>query len=382
MSRVYLDYNATAPVRPEVRHAVEPLLFDAPEDGRFGNASSVHWAGQAARKVLELARGRVAALFGRKPKEVVFTSGGSEADNLALFGVLLHPAERRRHLVISAVEHPAVRAAAAKLERLGVAVSVVPVDRRGALDLEALARALERPAALVSVMAVNNETGVISPLEEVCALAHAAGAWLHVDAVQAPGRVPLPAEADLISLSGHKLCGLPGAGALVLRDEVPLESLVVGGPQERGRRAGTEPVAAAIALATALELAEEERPAETRRLAALRDRLETGLAQLPGARIVAAGAPRVTSTTSAVFTGVESDAVLQALDLEGVAASSGSACSSGSLEPSHVLRAMGYPAGEALAAVRFSLGWATTGEEVDRVLELLPRILEQVRSAA
>jgi len=376
-ARSYLDYNATAPVRPEVRALVEPILFGDPVEGQFANASSVHWAGQAARKTLESARSRLAEKFDRKPSEVLFTSGGSEADDLALQGVLLHPACRHRRLVVSAVEHPAVRATAHQLREQGVEVVEVPVDDQGRLRMEALETALETPTGLVSVMAVNNETGVIHDLKTVAQLCGAREVPLMVDAVQAPGRIPLPA-ADLVVVSGHKLGGLKGAGALIRRDGIPLRPRLVGGPQERGLRAGTEDVAAAAALVEALALSEGERAREVPRLTGLRDRLEAGLVAL-GATVVGADAPRVGATITVVFDGVEGEALLQALDLEGVAASSGSACSSGSLEPSHVLLAMGFDADAALGALRFSFGWASRDEDVDRVLDAMPPLLARIR---
>jgi cysteine desulfurase len=376
---VYLDYNATAPIRPEVRDAMLPILFGAPEEGRFGNASSIHWAGQRARKDLEAARSRIAQLLSRKPSEVVFTSGGTEADNLALFGVMMHGAVRAKRLVISAVEHPAVLAAAERCSELGIDVECVPVDREGRLDLDALDRALAKPTALVSVMAVNNETGVVSPIAEVIARAHARGARVHVDAVQAAGRIPLPLDADLISLSGHKLGAPKGIGLLAFRDDVPMLPEIVGGPQERGRRAGTEPVAQAVGMAKALELALERMESERARLSPWIAKIDDCLGKLSGIRIVGRSAERAFNTTTAVFAGVEGDSLLQALDLAGVAASSGSACSSGSLEPSHVLKALGYDDAEALSAVRFSLGWATREAEIERLLAVLPDALDQVR---
>jgi cysteine desulfurase len=268
-----------------------------------------------------------------------------------------------------------VLAAAAELEREGVEVVRVGVDADGRLDEAALARALETPVGLASLMAVNNETGVILDPRAV------AGVLLHVDAVQAAGRLPLP-DADLITLSGHKLGGLKGTGALIGREDLPLAATAVGGPQERGKRAGTENVAGAVALATALDLAEQERETEAARLAALRDRIDLCLASIEGARILGASAPRVANTTTAVFEGVDSEAVLQALDLEGIATSSGSACSSGSLEPSHVLLAMGIPEGLARSAVRFSLGWATTEDDVNALTSVLAALVERARSAA
>lgn len=378
-ARIYLDYNATTPVRPEVRDVVSPLLFGDVSDGAWGNASSVHWAGQSARKALEGARAQIAARFDRKPSEVLFTSGGSEADNLALFGVFDHPRFGGGHLVISSVEHPAVRAAASRLEARGVRVETVGVDGEGRLDLDDLARAA-KGAALVSVMAVNNETGVVLPTEEVVACAHAAGALVHVDAVQAAGKVALPASADLVSLSAHKLGGLKGIGALVVRESIPLWPAIVGGPQERGKRAGTEHVAAAVSLATAIEVAESTREAEMTRLAALRDRIDATVRTIRGARVLGAEATRVGNTTTVVFEGVDGEAILQGLDLEGIATSSGSACSSGSLEPSHVLVAMGVPARVALSSVRFSLGVFTTEAEIEAVLAVLPQIVMRART--
>lgn len=378
-ARIYLDYNATTPVRPEVRDAVSPLLFGDVSDGAWGNASSVHWAGQSARKALEGARAQIAARFERKPSEVLFTSGGSEADNLALFGVFDHPRFDGGHLVISSVEHPAVRAAASRLEARGVRVVTVGVDGQGRLDLDELTRAA-KGAALVSVMAVNNETGVVLPTEEIVAIAHAAGALVHVDAVQAAGKVTLPVSADLVSLSAHKLGGLKGIGALVVRESIPLQPAIVGGPQERGKRAGTEHVAAAVSLATAIEVAEATREAEMTRLAALRDRIDATVSAISGARVLGAEAPRVGNTTTVVFEDVDGEAILQGLDLEGIATSSGSACSSGSLEPSHVLVAMGVPARVALSSVRFSLGFFTTEAEIDAVLAVLPQIVMRART--
>jgi cysteine desulfurase len=376
--RIYFDYNATAPVRAEVRRAIEPILFGDFLEGEFGNPSSIHWAGQKARKTLEAARTAVAKRLSRKPSEIIFTSGGSEADNLALFGVA------PRRLIISAVEHPAVIAAAARLEESGVETDRIGVDGEGRLDLDALDRALageKKGPVLVSIMAVNNETGIIFPIDEVIRRAHARGAWVHVDAVQATGRVPLPLEADLYSLSGHKIGAPKGVGVLVKKEHVPLRPSIVGGPQERGHRAGTENVALAAAFALAFELALDCADAEQKRLLALRAKIDRAIESIPGARVLGRNTPRVANTTTAVFSGVDGDAILQALDLEGVAASSGSACSSGSLEPSHVLLAMGIPAEEALAAVRFSMGFLTSEAEVDRLVEVLPRVVDAVRNA-
>jgi len=377
--RVYLDYNATAPVRPEVRAAVEPLLFG---EATFGNPSSVHWAGQAARKELERARARLAEHLDRRTADVVFTSGGSEADNLALLGHLLHPAVPTKRLLVSAVEHPAVLAAADELRRAGVDVESVRVLASGALDLDDLARKLEQPAAMVAVMSTNNETGVEHDVEAVIELAHAANARVFVDAVQSVGKRPFPAEADLLAFSGHKLGGLKGAGCLVRRPDVPLRASVVGGPQERGLRAGTEDVAAIVALVEATLIADARRERENERLLELRERIEAVIDGLSGTHVIGRDVRRAANTVTAVFDAVDGDVLLQALDLEGVAASSGSACSSGSLEPSHVLAALGYPPEAALAAVRFSTGWASTPGDVDAVADILPAVLDRARSAS
>lgn len=375
--RIYLDYNATRPVRPVVRRMVEPILFGAPIDGAFGNASSVHWAGQEARRHLEGARIRIAARLARKPGEIVFTSGGTEADNLALTGLLQRAASPR--LLLSSVEHPAVDAPAHAWARRGAEVLRIPARPSGALDFEGLEAALDPPPTLVSVMAVNNETGIIHDIPTLRLLTAKVGCALHVDAVQAAGRLPLANwDADLVTLSGHKLGGLPGVGVLAIREELGLAPALLGGPQERGHRAGTEAVAAAVSLAVALDAAEGERETEMPRQESLRDRLDLTLRSLPGCSLLDA-APRVASVTCALFDGVDGEALLQALDLEGVAASSGSACSSGSLEPSHVLRAMGCSPEHALSAVRFSLGSETTPEEIDAVGALLPPLLDRVR---
>ena len=380
--RVYLDYNATAPVRPEVRAAVEPLLFGDAGDGAFGNPSSVHWAGQAARKRLEQARSRLAAHVGAKPSDVIFTSGGSEADNLALIGNLLHPAVEPKRLLVSAVEHPAVLAAAEELRRAGVDVRSIRVEPSGALDLDHFEVLLREPTALVAVMSTNNETGIEHDIDAVIALAHDRGARVFVDAVQSVGKRPWPSGADLVACSGHKLGGLKGAGVLVRASDVPLRASVVGGPQERGLRAGTEDVPAIVALVEATLIADARRAEENERLRRLSRSLESVIDAQAGARVVGRDVARAPNTVTAVFDDVDGDVLLQALDLEGIAASSGSACSSGSLEPSHVLAALGFPSHTALAAIRFSTGWASCEADVEAVREVLPTVLARARAAS
>jgi cysteine desulfurase len=372
--RAYLDANATTPLDPRVREAMLPYLSD-----EFGNASSVHRWGQRARAAVDEARERVARALGCEPAEIVFTSGGTEADNLAVKGAFLALRERGGGIVVSAVEHPAVLEAAGALRPLGARITVTPVRGDGTLDLEALARACAEPGTvLVSAMWANNETGVLFPVDEVARIAHANGALYHCDAVQAAGKVALDVRAcgaDLVSVSAHKIHGPKGAGALYVRRGVKLSPLFSGGHQERGRRGGTENVAALVGFAAALDLAVLEE-----RVRAMRDRLERALVELvPGARVNGAGAPRAGNTLNLCFEGVEGEALLAALDLEGIAASSGSACSSGSLEPSPVLLAMGVPREIARGALRLSLSRMTTDAEVDYAVATIPRVLERLR---
>ncbi|ADU51342.1 aminotransferase class V [Thermaerobacter marianensis DSM 12885] len=378
--RVYLDYAATTPVRPEVRRRMMAVLEEA-----WGNPSSLHHAGRAARAVIDEARAQVAGLLKCRPREVIFTSGGTEADNLALKGVALAHGDRGRHIVTTAVEHPAVLHACAALERQGFDVSYVPVDGDGRVDPERVAAALRPDTILVSVMLVNNEVGTIQPVAEIARAARARGVLVHTDAVQAAGVLPLDVEAlgvDLLSLSAHKIGGPKGAGALYVRAGTELLPLLDGGGQERRLRSGTENTAAIAGFGLAAELAGREREERVTRLAGLQRRLEEGLlARIPGARIHGAGAPRAPHITNVGLPGVTADTVLIQLDLEGIAASSGSACSAGTPEPSHVLQAMGLSEADAFSAVRFSLGDGTTEADIDRVLDVLPEVVERARRA-
>jgi cysteine desulfurase len=378
-SPIYLDHNATTPPAPAVIDAVARASADV-----FGNPSSIHAAGQLARRELDEARSEVAALIGADPGEIVFTSGGTEADNLALRGVAeASEGRKRRRLLVGAVEHEAVINTARALGKRGWPVTVVPVDARGVVTREALAPLLDEEVALVSVMLANNETGVVQPVRELAALARARGALFHTDAVQAVAKVAVDVRAlgvDLLSLTGHKFAGPKGAGALWVRRGTSMTSPVTGGRQERGRRAGTENVPAVVGLGVAARLARESGVTAATRVGALRDRLEAGiLARVPRVAVNGAGAERVPNTSNISFAGVEAESLLIALDLEGIQVSTGSACSSGTLEPSHVLRAMGLPPSRVQASLRFSLGPTNTEEEIDRVLSILPEVVDRIR---
>lgn len=381
MDAIYLDHAATTPVRAEVREAILPFL-----EGRFGNPSSPHRWGREARVALEEARERVAAALGAERREIVFTSGGTEADNLAVLG--RWRGIRRagaRAVACSAVEHKAVLGAlhAAGLE--GAEQLILAVDEEGRLELGALDEVLAARPAVVSVMWVNNEVGTIQPVEQIAERCKAIGVACHSDAVQAFGKVRVRVDevpVHLLSISAHKIGGPKGIGALYVRRGTVLEGLVHGGSQESGIRPGTESVPLAVGLGVAAELAAREQEAEARRLAALRDRLERALMESAGDAVVnGGGAPRAPNILNIAFPGAERDALLMSLDMEGVAVSTGSACQSGVVEPSHVLVAMGRALpGE--AAVRFSLGRATTAAEIERAIEIVPRVVERVRALA
>ncbi len=376
---IYLDHNATTRPHPEVCAAIAAAL-----EGSWGNPSSPHGPGRAARELVERARVEVAALVGARPEEIVFCSGGTEGDNLAVRGAARAMRERTgRDLVVSSpLEHPAVRASLEALAAEGFRVALVPVAGDGAIDPDDVAR-LAEGAALVTLAAANHEIGNRYPLAAFAAAAHRGGALFHADAVQAVGRMALDVAAldvDLATISAHKIYGPKGAGALVLRRGVTLAPLVVGGHQERERRPGTENVAGIVGLGAACALVRREGSGRVERVARLRDRLEAGALALDGARRFGAR-DRVANTSSLGFRGVEGEVVMMALDLEGVAVSTGAACTSGSIDPSPAILALGVPRAEARQAVRFSLGWDNTDEEIDRVLELLPAIVARARAA-
>jgi cysteine desulfurase len=376
---VYLDHNATTPVA----NAVVAEMVDALER-TWANPSSTHGPGQAARRLLADARARVAAFLGCQGAELVFTSGATEANHMAVQGVLAasRPGPRRR-LVLSAVEHPGLLALAQRLRAEGTPVDLIPVDAQGRVDLAAAADLVADDVALVSVMGANNETGVLLPVRELAALARDRGALFFTDAVQAVGKIEVDVRtlgADLVSLTGQKFGGPRGTGALWVRSGLRLTPLF-GGTQERGRRAGTENLPGIAGLGAAIEAATARREEEQRRIGALRDRLEAGLlAAVPGARVNGAGAPRLPGTLSITLPGADAEALLIALDLEGICASAGSACHSGSTKPSSVLAAIGLSLEEARSTLRLSLGWTSETADVDAALEAVPRLAARVRA--
>ncbi len=377
--RVYFDHNATTPVDPLVAEAVVRALST-----EFGNASSVHHFGQQAKGVLDDARSSVARLIGGEPSEVVFTSGGTEADNFALRGVAeALESTGRRHLIASSIEHEAILTTLKALTRRGWRTTLLPVGASGVVSPDALRDGLSDQTALVSVMHANNEIGTIQPVFELARLAHERGALFHTDAVQSVGKIPVDVRAlgaDLLSLSAHKFYGPKGAGALWIKRGTRVSAILTGGKHERNRRAGTENVPAVAGFGVAARIAMSKLTADANRLSALRDRLEqTVLARVHGTAINGARDARVPNTTNISFEGIEAESLLIALDLEGIAVSTGSACSSGTLEPSHVLRAMGLPTHRTQNSIRISLGSGNTDAEVDYFLEQLPRVVEKLR---
>lgn len=369
---IYLDYNATAPVRPEVIEAVVAVM------SAVGNASSVHAAGRQARKRVDEARATVAALVGAAAENVIFTAGGTEADNLALKGF------GKRRLIVAGTEHGAILAPALLFDAGAV---ILPVDADGLVDLAALRGALEDAGgpAVVSIMLANNETGVIQPMAEIAAIVHDFDALLHCDAVQAAGKIPVDIEAlevDVMSLAAHKIGGPQGVGALVLREDRHIDAQVVGGGQERGRRSGTENVAGIVGFGVAARLARDAL-AQYGKLAALRDDMERRIKQVaPAVHVYGATVPRLPNTSCLTMPGVKSETQVMAFDLAGIAISAGSACSSGKVAASHVLDAMGVPQDEGLTAVRVSLGWRTTPEDVDRFVAAWAEIYRRSGDAA
>jgi cysteine desulfurase len=377
MRRVYCDANATTPLLPEVMEAMRPYLM---ED--FGNASSIHLQGQRARKAVDGARETLAAFFHCRDAEVVFNSGGTEGDNTAIFGLV----RAGDHLITTAIEHSAVLRAAERVAERGAEVTFVAPRADGLIDPEEIRRAVRPQTRLISVMLANNETGVLQPVEEIGKIAAEAGAFFHIDAVQGAGKIAFDVRrfgCHLCSISAHKMHGPKGVGAMYVRRGTPLEPLIVGGSHERRQRAGTENVPGIVGLGKAAELAMESLADGTvGRIAGLRDRLEAGVLQIAGTGVNGAGAPRVANTTNIRFEQVEGEALVIALDLKGVAVSGGSACHSGSTEPSHVLMAMGLDKHAARASLRFSLLRTATEEDVEHVLHVAPQAVEHLRALA
>jgi cysteine desulfurase len=380
LMRVYFDHNATTPVDASAADAMIRVLR---ED--YGNASSVHRLGQQAKSIMDEARTSVSTLIGAEPSELVFTSGGTEADNFALRGAAeaLEPTGRK-HLIASAIEHEAVLVTLKALARRGWRTTLLPVGESGIVSVDALEEALTDDTALVSVMHANNELGTMQPVADLAALTRTKGALFHTDAVQSVGKVPVNARTlgvDLLSLSAHKFNGPKGAGALWIKRGTRIAPILTGGKHERTRRAGTENVPAIAGMGVAAAQARSKMAGESARVAALRDRLEREvLDRIPGTVVNGARDPRVPNTTNISFERIEAESLLIALDLEGIAVSTGAACSSGTLEPSHVLRAMGLPTHRAQNSIRFSLGSGNTDGEIDYLMEKLPRAVEKLRS--
>jgi cysteine desulfurase len=380
MQRIYLDHNATTPVDPAVFEAMLPYF-----SGDFGNASSIHTFGQRARAAVETAREQVAALLGARPQEIVFTSGGTESDNHAIFGVVLalDDAPSAKHVITTTIEHEAVLNTCQALEKEGVAVTYLQVSRDGLIELEELRRAFRPETVLITIMHANNEIGTVQPIAEIGEIASEHNIYFHTDAVQSAGKLPIDIKSsplDLLSLSGHKIYAPKGVGAIYIKSGTRLRQFLYGGHHQRGFRPGTENVTGIVGLGKAAELTRAALAEDASRISALRDRLEQGLlSRVPDSYANAASAPRTPNTCNMTFSGIEGEALVIALDLKGIACSTGAACSSGAVEPSHVLTAIGLPASEAHASVRFSLGRHTTAAEIDAVLEIVPAAVAQLR---
>jgi cysteine desulfurase len=375
MRRVYCDANATTPLLPEVMEAMRPYWME-----QFGNASSIHLEGQRARKAVDAARETLAQFFHCREAEVVFNSGGTEGDNTAIAGLV----RGGDHLITTSIEHSAVLRAAERAQERGADVTFVAPRKNGLIDPEEIRNAMRPETRLISVMLANNETGVLQPVEEIGKIAAEAGAYFHIDAVQGAGKVAFDVRrfgCHLCSISAHKMHGPQGVGAMYVRRGTPVEPLMVGGSHERRQRAGTENVAGIVGLGKAAELAMESLDDGTlERIAALRDRLEAGILEIPGTGVNGAGAPRVANTTNIHFEHLEGEALVIALDLKGVAVSGGSACHSGSTEPSHVLMAMGLDKNAARASLRFSLLKTATDADIDHILQVVPQAVEHLRA--
>lgn len=380
MHSVYLDYNATTPLRVEALDAMLPYLRD-----NFGNPSSVHWAGRRAKQGLEDARERVAAFLHAHPAEVVFTSGGTESNNLALRGVVATKREKTTHIITTAIEHSSIMESLRQLVTEGITATTLPVDSEGKVRVEDVRAALQPDTALVSIGLANPEIGAIQPIVELSQVTREHGTLLHVDAVQAAGKLPLDVNqlgADLLSVSAHKIYGPKGVGALYIRKGVSLVPIMAGGAQEREKRPGTENVAAAVGFGIAATLAAQELNCTAAHCLRLTQRLWEGIqARVPAVAINGSKQDRLANTLNVWFADATGEGLLMGLDLAGIAVSTGSACAAGSIEPSHVLLALGRSETAAKSAIRFSVGKYTTEEDIDRVLEVLPGVVERVRTA-
>lgn len=381
MRRIYLDNNATTPLAPEVFEAMKPYLL---ED--FGNPSSIHWYGQLAKAAMETAREQVARLLNARPSEVVFTSGGTESDNAAIVGIVEAARSKTKHIITTSIEHHAVLNTCQALEKRGMSVTYVRVGASGVVDPDDVRRALRPETVLISVMHANNELGTLQPLEEIGRLAREHDVYFHTDAVQSVGKVPVDVEklgVDLLALSAHKLHGPKGVGALYIRKGTILRPLLYGGHHERDRRPGTENTPGIVGLGKAAELVPAHLEEEARRVSSLRDHFEEGVLRAVERSVVNGDPARRLPTTSNLrFDHIEGEGFVIAMDLRGIACSTGAACSSGSLEPSHVLSAIGLTHEQARSSIRFSLGRFNTAEDIDTALEVLPSVVEQLRAVS
>ncbi len=380
LKRIYLDNNATTPVHPEVLSEMLPYYKEI-----FGNPSSVHWFGQQAHNAIQQAREKVAKLIGAEnSSEIVFTSGGTEANNLAIKGVALALKEKGNHIITSKIEHHAVLNPCKNLEKFGFEVTYLPVDKYGIIDLDNLKKSITKKTILVSIMFANNEVGTIQPIEEISKICSENGVYLHTDAVQAVGKIPINLKElniNLLSLSAHKIYGPKGVGALYIRKGTRIQSILQGGHHEKNRRAGTENVPGIVGLGKTCEIAKKDMEKEIKTLTYLRDKLWEGISKkIEDVQLNGHPEKRLPNTLNVSFKFIEGESILLNLDLKGVAVSTGSACTSGTLEPSHVLKAMGVDPVFAQGAIRFSLGRENTEEEIDYVVDILPEIISKLRA--
>ncbi len=378
MKNIYLDHNATTPIDREVYEEMIPFLKEL-----YGNPSSIHWAGRLVKGYIDTAREKIAALIGARPSEVVFTSCGSESNNLAIKGTFFRKRQKGNHIITSKVEHPCVMETCRYLEKNGAKVTYLNVDSDGLLDLRELKKSIRKETILITLMHANNETGVLFPIEEISEIAKSKGITFHTDAAQTVGKIPVNVDdlgVDMLTVAGHKIYAPKGIGFLYVRKGTRLTNLVHGGHQERNRRAGTENTAYIVGLGKACEIAKRDLPVYNAKIRSLRDRLEKELlSRIDHSLLNGHPTKRVPSTSNMSFMYIEGEAILLGLDMYGIAASSGSACSSGSLDPSHVLLAMGFSHEQAHGSIRLSLGKSTQEEDIDKVIEVMPEIIERLR---